>query len=209
MNVPDNARLVSDPSELDDTALSRRTFGRLAAGSSAMILGSSLAGCASQGEEVPDPVTMTQSDSCDVCGMVIPNHPGPSTEIFYRDEQPSGHDNPARFDSTWEAFQYDFERQDRGWERTGFYVTDYSSVEYTLTQDGDSTLISTHPEAEAFVDASEVTFVANSEVKGAMGRDLIGFTVEADAESFSDDHGGTLLPFEDVTRETVAGLGMN
>jgi len=49
MNVPDNGKLVSDPNELDDTALSRRTFGRLAAGSSAMILGSSLAGCASQG----------------------------------------------------------------------------------------------------------------------------------------------------------------
>jgi nitrous oxide reductase accessory protein NosL len=158
---------------------------------------------------MPEPVTLTTEDQCEVCGMVIPNHPGPSTEIFYRDEQPSGHDNPARFDSTWEAFQYDFERQDRGWERTAFYVTDYSSVDYTLTQDGDSMLISTHPEADAFVDATEVTFVANSEVKGAMGRDLIGFSAEADADSFSDEHGGTLLSFGDVTRETVAGLGMN
>lgn len=171
----------------------------------------SVAGCLGGGGEgdTPEPVTLTTEDQCEVCGMVIPNHPGPSTEIFYRDEQPSGHDNPARFDSTWEAFQYDFERQDRGWERAAFYVTDYSSVDYTLSQDGDSTLISTHTEAEAFVDATEVTFVANSEVKGAMGRDLIGFSARADADSFSDEHGGTLLSFGDVTRETVAGLGMN
>lgn len=49
MDVPDEAKLVTDPQELDDTRLSRRAFGRLAAGGSALILGSSLAGCASQG----------------------------------------------------------------------------------------------------------------------------------------------------------------
>jgi copper chaperone NosL len=170
----------------------------------------SLAGClGGDGEgSQPDPVTLTTEDQCEVCGMVIPNHPGPSAEVFYRDEQPSGHDNPARFDSTWEAFQYDFERQDRGWERTAFYVTDYSSVDYSLIRDGDSTVISTHPEADAFVDATEVTFVVDSEVKGAMGRDLIGFSAEADAESFRDEHGGTLMTLGDVTRETTAGLGM-
>ncbi len=183
----------------------RRVLGGVGAAAAA-----SVAGClGGDGDgEQPGPVTLTTDDQCEVCGMVVPNHPGPSAEVFYRDEQPSGHDNPARFDSTWEAFQYDFERQDRGWERTGFYVTDYSSVDYEVTQDGDSTLISTHPSADAFVEATAVTFVADSEVKGAMGRDLIGFAAEADADSFSDDHGGTLLAVEDVTRETIAGLGM-
>jgi copper chaperone NosL len=183
----------------------RRLLGCVGAAAAA-----SLAGClgGDSGGSQPDPVTLTTDDQCEVCGMVIPNHPGPSAEVFYRDEQPSGHDNPARFDSTWEAFQYDFERRDRGWDRTAFYVTDYSSVDYSLTRDGDSTVISTHPEADAFADATGVTFVVGSEVKGAMGRDLIGFSAETDAESFSDDHGGTLLTFGDVTRETVAGLGM-
>jgi copper chaperone NosL len=41
-----------------------------------------------------------------------------------------------------------------------------------------------------------------------MGRDLIGFSAEADAESFRDEHGGTLMTLGDVTRETTAGLGM-
>src|SRR6056297_3058537 len=70
-----------------------------------------LAGCLSDSGEgdVPDPVTLDESATCDVCGMVIPNHPGPTSEIFYAGEQPNDHDNPARFDSTWEAFQYDFQ----------------------------------------------------------------------------------------------------
>jgi nitrous oxide reductase accessory protein NosL len=138
--------------------------------------------------------------------MVIPNHPGPSAQIFYRDRRPSGHDNPARFCSTWEAFQYDFERQDEGWTRAVFYVTDYSAVDYELTSDAGDLLISTHPEAEAFVDATTVTFVAGSEVKGAMGRDLIGFSEAADAEAFQADHGGDVLTFDEVSRSTIAQL---
>lgn len=169
-----------------------------------------LAGClGGQTGETPPPMGLSQSDQCEVCGMVIPNHPGPSAEIFYRDQQPSGHDNPARFDSTWEAFQYDFERGDRGWTREVFYVTDYSAVEYDLRRDGGDLLISTHPAAEAFVDATTVTFVVDSEVKGAMGRDLVGFSDAGDAEQFQSEHGGQLMQFEDVTRDTIAQLGMN
>jgi len=173
-------------------------------------LGIGLAGCLGgdgDGGDVPSPTTMGQQDECDVCGMVIPNHPGPTTEIFYADQQPSGHDNPARFDSTWEAFQYDFERQNRGWERQVMYVTDYSAVDYDLTEDGGDLLISTHPEAEAFADASDVTFVAGSAVIGAMGRDLLGFGEEGDASAFRDEHGGETYTLEEVTPEVVAGLG--
>jgi copper chaperone NosL len=164
----------------------------------------SLAGCGSGDGDVPDPVTLTTDDSCEVCGMVIPNHPGPSTEVFYADQQPSGHDNPARFDSTWEAFQYDF---DRDWTVEAFYVTDYSTVEWSLSEAGGDRLISTHPDASAFVEAEDVTFVVGSEIKGAMGRDLIAFSERADAESFRDDHGGSVAGFDEVSPETVAQLG--
>jgi len=177
-----------------------------------LLLGLGLAGCLGDGGDggaVPDPVTLTQADECDVCGMVIPNHPGPTTETFYADQQPSGHDNPARFDSTWEAFQYDFERENQGWERQAMYVTDYSSVDYEITEDGGDLLISTHPEAEAFAPAGEVTFVVGSEVIGAMGKDLVAFTDDGDAEAFQADHGGELLALDEVTPSVIAGLGRN
>jgi len=188
-----------------------RVTRRAVLGGAAVATTVALAGCAGGlgggGGDVPEPVTLTTDDTCEVCGMVIPNHPGPSAEIFYRDEQPSGHANPAVFDSTWEAFQYDFERQDRGWTREVFYVTDYSSVDYRLFDEGGDTMISTHPEASAFVSADEVTFVVGSEVKGAMGEDLIGFSERADAEAFQSEHGGTLMSVGDVTPEVIAQLG--
>jgi len=172
-----------------------------------------LAGClgggggGGDGGDAPDPVTLDESDSCDVCGMVIPNHPGPTSEIFYAGEEPNGHPNPARFDSTWEAFQFDFERRDRGWSREAFYVTDYSAVEYEVFEDGGDTLVTTHPDAGAFADAEAVTFVVGSEVVGAMGRDLLAFGDEGDAEAFQSEYGGDLAGFGDVTESMVASLG--
>jgi len=186
----------------------RRVLGATAA---AVAATGGLAGCLSGGDggsEAPDPVTLDESDSCDVCGMVVPNHPGPTSEVFYADEEPAGHANPARFDSTWEAFQFDFERQDRGWSREAFYVTDYSAVDYDVFEDGGDTLVSTHPEADAFADAESVTFVVGSEVVGAMGQDLIGFGDEGDAEAFQSEYGGDLAEFGDVDEATVASLGM-
>jgi nitrous oxide reductase accessory protein NosL len=170
----------------------------------------SLAGCLGgigDGGTAPEPATLTDEDSCDVCGMVITKHPGPDAEIFYPDRRPNDHDNPAHFCSTWEAFQFDFARRDEGWERSAFYVTDYSSVDYELLSEGGESLISSHPEAEAFVAAEEVTFVVGSEVKGSMGRDLIGFSERADAESFLSEHGGELAELDDVTPTMIEQLG--
>lgn len=172
---------------------------------------SSVAGCLGNGEdgdtEVPAAITLPDDATCDVCGMVISQHPGPTAEIFYAEQSPEGHDNPARFDSTWEAYQYDFERQNQGWEKTAFYVTDYSSVEYRLAEERGSTLISTHPQKEAFARVEDVTYVAGSAVEGAMGKDLVGFTDESDAESFQSEHGGNLVTHDEVTPEVIAGLG--
>ena len=167
----------------------------------------SVAGCLSA--QTPDPVTLGTDDACDVCGMIISQHPGPSAEVFYQEEKPSDHDNPARFDTTWEAFQYDFERRDRGWTRTTFYVTNYSSVDDDIFSDAGTTFISTHPAAEAFTPASDVTFVVGSSVEGAMGRDLIAFSDDEDATDFAAEYGGSEAEFDDVTRSTIAELAQS
>lgn len=165
------------------------------------------AGCAGGSGAAPSPVTVDPEATCDVCGMVVAAHPGPSSEVFYAENRPAGHANPARFDSTWEAYRFHFARRDRGWTAAAFYVTDHSSVDYRLFTDDGDVLVSTHPEAEAFVAAGEVTYVVDSEVKGAMGRDLIGFSDRADAAAFRAEHGGRLATHDEVTPATVAGLG--
>jgi len=156
--------------------------------------------------DAPDPITVPDGATCDVCGMVIVQHPGPGAEIFYADERPAGHDNPARFDSTWEAFQFDFERS--GWSREAFYVTDYSAVDYEIRSDDGQQVISRHAAAADFVDVEDVTFVVDSEVVGTMGRDLIGFSEAADAEAFAAEYGGDLGTVDDVSPELISSLGM-
>ena len=197
-----------------DTGVGRLSRRRLCTGLAAGAA-TALAGCFGGGSnggpttgDVPAAVTLTTDDACEVCGMIIPNHPGPTTEIFYPGREPSGHENPARFDSTWEAFQYDFDRQDEGWERAVMYVTDYAAVAYDVFEESGDRLISTHPQAESFTTAAEVTFVAGSEVKGAMGRDLIAFSEGADAESFESEYGGERVTVDEVTPELIAQLGM-
>ncbi|MGQ4557012.1 nitrous oxide reductase accessory protein NosL [Halobellus sp. GM3] len=189
-------------------SMRRRRFLLAGAGTAAASVAGCLGGSGGGDGDAPAAVTVPEDATCDVCGMVIRQHPGPTAEIFYADREPEDHENPARFDSTWEAYQYEFERDDEGWEDVAFYVTDYSAVEYEVFEDGGDTLITRHYEASMFAPAADVTYVVDSEVKGTMGRDLIGFSDRADAESFQSSHGGSLTAHDGVTPEVVAGLGM-
>lgn len=184
----------------------RRRF--LAAG--VTLTTAALGGCLGSGGDsessAPAAVTVPDGATCDVCGMNIRQNPGPNAEIFYGDHSPEGHDNPARFCSTWEAYQYDFDRESDGWEDAAFFVTDYSAVEYEVTEDGGDLVLSSHPEAEAFVAASEVTYVVGSDAVGSMGKDLVAFSEAGDAESFQSEYGGDLATHDEVTPEVIGSL---
>lgn len=184
----------------------RRAFLASAAASSA-----ALAGCVGGisgggGGAAPDPITLTDEHTCDACGMVIPMHPGPTAQIFYRENRPEGHDNPARFCSAWESFAYRFEHDEMGWNAEAFYVTDYSSVDYSLNEEGKAVYVSSHPAAEAHVNAEELVYVVGSEAKSSMGGDLFPFSVREDATVFVDDHGGEIAAYDDITPELIGQL---
>lgn len=185
--------------------LTRRTFIASAAAGSA----AALAGCmdgTSEDETAPEPITLTEEHTCDVCHMVIPMHPGPTAQIFYRDQQPEGHDNPARFCSCWEAFSYYFEHEQMGWEAEIFYVTDYSSVDYSISEESGAVYISSHPEAEAHANVEELYYVIGSDANGAMGSDLLPFSIEDDAAAFASERGGEVVTNDDVTPELIGQL---
>jgi nitrous oxide reductase accessory protein NosL len=168
----------------------------------------SIAGClGSGGGDAPAAVSLTGDRQCDACGMVIEQHPGPVAQIFYRDHAPEGHDNPAWFCSAWEAFEYDFDRRDRGWEASARYVTDYSAVDYEVYEEGGETFVTAHLEPEAFGVAADLRYVVGSDVKGSMGKDLIPFSDADDAEAFAAEYGGETVAYGDVTPELVAQVG--
>jgi copper chaperone NosL len=161
-------------------------------------------GCLGADQDTPTPVDLSGTMQCDACGMVIENHPGPNGQVFYRDHRPSGHDNPARFCSLKKClFPYHLERQQRGWRATAVFVTDYSVVDYTLQEEGQTTYISSHTAPGTFDKAQSCTYVVGSDVQGAMGPDFVPFTDRTDAETFASESGGELLEYGDIDEGVI------
>jgi copper chaperone NosL len=164
------------------------------------------AGCLGGGGgdgDVPDPVSLSGSMSCDVCGMVIEKHPGPNGQIFFESNEPP-HAPPARFDSLKQClFPYLFERRAEGWTESAVYVTDYSAVEYSVSSEGNTQVVSSYTTPETFADATELHFVVGSSVEGAMGPDFVPFSVRTDADEFADEYGGDVFGFDDIDEAAV------
>ncbi|WP_396613441.1 nitrous oxide reductase accessory protein NosL (plasmid) [Haloferax sp. S1W] len=192
------------PDSRTNHPLTRRTVTKAAS----LGVVAALAGCLSGDESAtkPEPIDLSGGKQDDQGGMVIGVHAGPNGQIFYRDNSPEGHDNPAWFHTlSMGLFPYYFDHKRQGWEAVAIYVTDYSTVEYELRTDEGTTFISTHTDADTFGDAEKMTYVVDSEVHGGMGPDLIPFSNGDDASSFVKEHGGTTVGFDDITREWITG----
>lgn len=181
-----------------DCSCTRRTV-VLAGGA---LAASALAGCL--GSDRPDPVAVEAGAQCDVCGMVIANHPGPNGQLFLEDASPEGHDDPAVFDSLKKClFPYTLEQERRDRTVAATYATDYSAVDYEVTTDEGATYISSHTAPGSFAPAADLHYVVESEVQGAMGPDFHPFSVAADATAFADAYGGRVLAFEEIGADLV------
>lgn len=164
-------------------------------------------------EEIPDPVPIESGVACDQCNMIIDRHHGPVGQSYYLDDVPDQledrDDGRANFCSTWCMYNFNFDQEETGFDVTGSYGTDYSTVEYELADDGGTTVIdpTPHLDADSFTRVSELTFVVDSDVEGAMGASLIGFSDADDAESFAAEHGGELLEDDEITFELISAMG--
>jgi nitrous oxide reductase accessory protein NosL len=132
------------------------------------------------------PVKPTPKDKCPVCGMFVVKYPDFIATIKFQDG------TFVFFDGTKDMFKYYFDIKKYHPSRqqsdiTAIYVMDY----YTLTP----------------IDAYKATYVIGSDIYGPMGRELIPFETQADAEAFMKDHTGkSLMKFKDVTFSLVKTL---
>ncbi|WP_267639859.1 nitrous oxide reductase accessory protein NosL [Haloarchaeobius amylolyticus] len=172
----------------------------------AAVAATGIAGClgGSGDGETPAAVAIGDQDACDVCGMVISKHPGPNGQVFWKGEDPEGHDSPFRFDSLKQClFPHRFEKTDLDWAAAATYVTDYSAVEYTVSQSEGSPYISSHTEPGSFGAAEDMYYVVESDVQGAMGPDFVPFSDQDDADAFADEYGGSVVAFDDISPALV------
>jgi copper chaperone NosL len=187
--------------------LTRRNFVAILAGV-ASASAATTTGCIGGDEPLPEPVALDAGQACDVCGMIIRDHPGPVGQTYYRDNAPEGRaeDEPAWFCSNDCLFDFYFQRRGRGWEPLVQYTTDYSAVDYEVTEESGSLFLTSHLGAGDFARGEETTLVVDSDVLGAMGPSLVPFTDEQDATGFQNEYGGDRLAFGDVSQQLLDSL---
>mgnify|MGYP000070016451 CR=1 FL=1 len=192
----------------------RATTRRALLGATAAAGVASVGGCLGflGGEEAPDPATIEAGTACDQCNMIIDRHPGPVGQSYYVDDAPGEledrEDGRANFCSTWCMYSYTLNQEQRGFEATGSYSTDYSAVDYDIGEDAGTLVIdpSPHLDADAFAPVSELTYVVDSDVEGAMGSSLVGFSDGDDASAFADEYGGELVEHGEISYELISAL---
>jgi nitrous oxide reductase accessory protein NosL len=132
------------------------------------------------------PVKPTQKDKCPVCGMFVAKYPDFIAEIIFKDG------SYAVFDGVKDMMKYyldvaKFDPSRKAAEIDAIYVTDY----YSLT----------------LIDGTGAFYVIGSDVYGQMGKELVPFGKEKDAQEFKKDHKGkAIMTFKEITSETVKTL---
>ena len=124
-----------------------------------------------------DTIQVTKDERCPICGMFIYKYPKWATQIFYKDKHYS-------FDGVKDMMKYYFDNK-KGIAK--MLVTDYYS--------------------QKAIDASSAYYVVGSDVYGPMGKELIPFSSQKEAKSFSMDHKGhKVLGFKDITASEINKL---
>lgn len=174
---------------------------------------SALAGCLDDSDgtaDEPDPITIEPDRACDNCTMRIGDYMGSAGQSFYDDPEAvlgpgDDTDRPAQFCSARCTYTFTFDNEEEA-EPVVSYLTDYSSVDWSVDTGGDAPKMSRHLDADAFAPPADLTLVVDSDVEGAMGRSLLGFSNADDAESFQAEHGGELYDHEDVSATLIQSL---
>lgn len=152
------------------------------------------AGClGSETEDTdPDPIDLTEGQTCAVCGMVIEDYHGPAAQAYY-DESPLEGSGPVPFDSVAEFVTFDIDQRSRGNERIAAFATDYSAVSFDLEEQSEGIYISTHAQASDFAPIEDLLYVIDSDILGAMGDDALPFSDQDQASEITSQYGGTVV----------------
>jgi copper chaperone NosL len=149
------------------------------------ILFSLLVACPALAGQMTPPLPPAQA-KCPVCGMFVAKYSDWVSFLTYKDAETVYFDGPKDlFTYYLNPGKYDPARKSS--DIAAFFVKDY----YSLLS----------------IDGRQAFYVAGSNVSGPMGRELVPFEKQSDAEGFLEDHQGRkVLRFGEITPALLKSL---
>jgi copper chaperone NosL len=132
------------------------------------------------------PVKPGHGDKCPVCGMFVAKYPDWTAEIIFSDG------SVVFFDGFKDMLKYYFNLNKYNPRKVpadirSIFVMDYYAVEH--------------------IDGRKAFYVSGSDIYGPMGKELIPFEKEAQAQEFLKDHKGkAVLTFGEIDPDVIKGL---
>ncbi len=142
-----------------------------------------LVSCTKQEVAKPAPVDFDREDSCHVCGMIMVDFPGSKVQIHYTNGRID------KFCSTIDFFIF-YLQPDRPVNISAIYLNDMGKADWN------------QPEGH-WIDAEDAFYVYGGDVMGPMGEALVPFSDIKDAESYTREHGGKIVRFNEVNMEML------
>jgi copper chaperone NosL len=126
-------------------------------------------------------------DKCAVCGMLVSRHPKWITEIIFKDGSHQYFDGPkCMFKYYFNLSRY--KSKHKTTDIQALFVQDYYQIK--------------------ILSARDAYFILGSDVIGPMGYELVPVKgKEAARQFFKDHHGKSMLPFNEITPESIQSLG--
>jgi nitrous oxide reductase accessory protein NosL len=134
----------------------------------------------------PKPLRPTPKEKCPVCGMFVYKYPDWVTQMVFRDG------SRLYFDGVKDLMKFHlnpfpYQSTKSRPETAAIFVTDYYSLES--------------------IEGTRAYYVIGSDVFGPMGKELIPFGKEAEAQEFLKDHKGKkILRFQEIAPEILKTL---
>ncbi len=147
-----------------------------------------LAGCSEQEiASVPQPIIMSEEAVGHYCQMIVLEHDGPKAQVHL-----AGMDAPLWFSQIRDAFVFDRLPEETA-EVAAIYVNDMGAAGSWE-----------EPGADNWIAADQALYVIDSSRRGGMGApEFVPFATEDAARAFTQDFGGTIISYAEITDAMV------
>ncbi|HSV28849.1 MAG TPA: nitrous oxide reductase accessory protein NosL, partial [Candidatus Omnitrophota bacterium] len=137
----------------------------------------------------PPPAAMSEAAIGHYCGMALADHPGPKGQVQTRSRK-----EPYWFSSARDTLAFAMLPEEPK-DIAAMYVTAM-----------DKATDWAKPGPDTWVAARTAFYVVGSDAKGGMGQaEIVPFSSREAAQAFADQHGGNVVPFDQVPRDAVLG----